>query len=332
MKVVDMHCDTIGAIFENKANGIKSNLRENKLQLDAEKMKAGNYLLQNFAMFIDLEQYKNPYETLLKMIDLYYKEIEENKDIFAIAKCYNDIKVNSAAGKISSVLTLEEGGALEGKIENLQNIYDKGVRMITLTWNYPNGIGYPNFDGHLKVDESYDFSKANTKDGLTDFGIELVSEMERLGIIVDVSHLGDAGFYDVAKYSRKPFVASHSNARQVCNFARNLTDDMIRILAEKGGVTGINFCGDFVKPTPHKPMAYGTIDDLILHIKHIKNIGGIDCIGLGSDFDGIPDNIEISDGSKIGKLADALQKNGFTSSEIEKIFYKNVLRLYKELL
>lgn len=79
-------------------------------------------------------------------------------------------------------------------------------------------------------------------------------------------------------------------------------------------------------------MAYGTIDDLILHIKHIKNIGGIDCIGLGSDFDGIPDNIEISDGSKIGKLADALQKNGFTSSEIEKIFYKNVLRLYKELL
>ena len=156
--------------------------------------------------------------------------------------------------------------------------------------------------------------------------------MERLGIIVDVSHLSDAGFYDVLKYSKKPFVASHSNARAVTNVVRNLTDDMIRKLADKGGVVGINFCSNFVMPTPHTDLTFTYIEDLVKHIKHIKNVGGIDVIALGTDFDGIQSTLEIKDASQAQLLAEALLNNDFTYEEVEKIFYKNTMNLYKELL
>ena len=118
MKVVDMHCDTIGAIFEKRNKGIACNLRKNDLHLDVNKMEQGNYLMQNFAMFIDLKRYKNPYKTLLDMIECYDKEIEDNKDKLAKVLKYEDIVENEANGKISSLLTLEEGGALEGSLEN----------------------------------------------------------------------------------------------------------------------------------------------------------------------------------------------------------------------
>ena len=124
-------------------------------------------------------------------------------------------------------------------MERLQEVYDRGVRLMTLTWNYPNGVGYPNVklkvDDNGKILEKPDISLINTKDGLTNFGIELVERMENIGIIVDVSHLSDAGFYDVLKNTKKPFVASHSNARSISNVARNLSDDMIRNLQKRRG-------------------------------------------------------------------------------------------------
>ena len=156
--------------------------------------------------------------------------------------------------------------------------------------------------------------------------------METLGIIVDVSHGSDAVFYDVLKYANKPFVASHSNARSISNVARNLSDDMIRKLADKGGLTGINFCSNFIQPTPYIEPTYTYIKDIIKHIKHIRNIGGIDCIALGTDFDGISSTLELKDGSYMQLLADEMLKSGFTYEEVEKIFYKNLLGLYKELL
>ena len=168
----------------------------------------------------------------------------------------------------------------------------------------------------------------NQKDGLTDFGIQYVRRMEELGMIVDVSHLSDAGFYDVVKYSTKPFVASHSNARSVCGVARNLTDEMIRLLAEKGGVTGLNYCSSFIDDND---TGYTSIASMVEHVRHIAKVGGIDCIGLGSDFDGIGSTLEIKDCSGMQKLYEALTPY-FTQEELEKIFYKNVLRVYKEVL
>ena len=291
--------------------------------------------MQNFAMFIDLKRYKNPYKTLLDMIECYDKEIEDNKDKLAKVLKYEDIVENEANRKISSLLTLEEGGALEGSLENLQHIYKRGIRMITLNWNYPNGVWHPNVkinvDKNGKIIEKPDFTKADKNNGLTPWGFELLEAMEYLGIIPDVSHLSDAGFYDVLKHSKKPFVASHSNARSICNHVRNMDDEMIKLLANKGGVMGINFCAAFISPATNGHV-FGTISDTIEHIKYIRNIAGIDCIGLGSDYDGIPGNIEMKDCSYMPRLAHELLKNKFTYDEVEKIFSKNVLRLYKELL
>ena len=159
----------------------------------------------------------------------------------------------------------------------------------------------------------------------------MVKEMNRLGIIIDVSHLSDAGFYDVLKYTTGPFVASHSNARAVCNHCRNLTDDMIRELAKRGGVTGINYAADFLREVPEGEKNFSYISDMVKHIKHIVEVGGIDCVGLGSDFDGIEQNLEMKDASYLPQLADALRAEGFSEEDIEKIFYKNVLRVFKEV-
>ena len=269
------------------------------------------------------------------MIECYDKEISDNGDKIAKVLKYEDIVVNEANRKISSLLTLEEGGAIEGSLENLQHIYKRGIRMITLNWNYPNGIGYPNVK--INVDKKGniigkpDFTKPDKNNGLTSWGFELLEAMEYLGIIPDVSHLSDAGFYDVLKHSKKPFVASHSNARSICNHVRNMDDEMIKQLAHKGGVMGINFCADFIS-LEKNGYIFGTISDTIEHIKYIRNIAGIDCIGLGSDYDGIPGNIEMKDCSYMPMLADELLKHKFTYDEVEKIFSKNVLRLYKELL
>ena len=261
--------------------------------------------------------------------------ILKDKDKLAKVLKYEDIVENEANGKISSLLTLEEGGALEGSLENLQHIYKRGIRMITLNWNYPNGVGHPNVkinvDKNGKIIEKPDFTKADKNNGLTPWGFELLEAMEYLGIIPDVSHLSDAGFYDVLKHSKKPFVASHSNARSICNHVRNMDDEMIKQLAHKGGVMGINFCADFIS-SEKNGYIFGTISDTIEHIKYIRNIAGIDCIGLGSDYDGIPGNIEMKDCSYMPRLAHELLKNKFTYDEVEKIFSKNVLRLYKELL
>ena len=128
------------------------------------------------------------------------------------------------------MLTLEDGGVVFNDLSMLRNYYRLGVRMIALTWNYPNGIGYPNFslDDFTDYKQASSLQQIDTIHGLTDFGIQYIREMERLGMIIDVSHLNDAGFYDVLKYTTKPFVASHSNARSICPVARNLSDDMIR--------------------------------------------------------------------------------------------------------
>jgi len=326
MKVVDMHCDTIMELYEASKKGVVKNLASNDLNIDIEKMKKGEYLAQCFAMFVPYTV-ENPFETCMEMIDRFYLELEANKDSIALALNYNDIIQNQKNNKISAILTIEEGGVTKNKLEFLRLFYKLGVRMITLTWNYENGVGFPNFtmpsDG-----EKPNFKNPNTKDGLTDYGIQMVQEMERLGMIIDVSHLSDAGFYDVLKYTKAPFVASHSNARSVTDHCRNLTDDMIEKLANRGGVTGINFASGFLNETAD--LSY--VKDMVKHIKHIVSIGGIDCVGLGTDFDGISQNLEVKDASMMHMIEKALRQEGFREEDIEKIFYKNVLRVVKAVL
>lgn len=311
MHIIDLHCDTVMHLADHPEVGLK----KNNLCVDIEKMKKSNAMAQFFALYIDLLEHPNALQRCLSMIDVFYKEMLANSKEIALARTYEELLLNQQFGKMSAFLTIEEGGAFQGRLENLRNFYRLGVRLVTLTWNYPNEIGYPNCEMKYRGQ------------GLTKFGQQVVAEMNTLGMIIDVSHLSDQGFYDVVELSRKPFVASHSNARAVQNHSRNMTDDMIRILAEKGGVMGINFSGDFLGGSKDSKVA-----DMVTHIKHIYQVGGLEVIALGTDFDGIESNLEIRDMGEMYKLTDELSKNGFTASAIEKIVYQNTLRVIKDCL
>ena len=333
MKVVDMHCDTISEIYEHRKKGWKGSLLESDLHVDLQKMEKGNYLLQNFALFTHLGREKDPFAYAMKLVDVLYEEMEAHSDQIGMVRNWQEIEENCQKGKMSALLTLEEGGVCMGELGFLRDFYRLGVRMMTLTWNLPNELGYPN-----QREEGEDTGRpsrwvADTEHGLTETGIAFVQEMERIGMIIDISHLNDRGIWDVFQYTRKPFVASHSNARALAGHPRNLTDEMIRALAERGGVAGINFCASFLRDEEEgKDPVHSKCCHMVAHMKHMKQIGGIGCIGLGSDFDGITSIVEIPDCSAMGMLADEMNRQGFTLAEMEAVFYGNVLRLYRELL
>nr|WP_297864023.1 dipeptidase [uncultured Acetatifactor sp.] len=363
MKVIDMHCDTISGLFALKEQGKPEGLRQNNCHIDLLRMKQSRYLIQNFALFVPLKRVSDPWEQVCSLYRLYQEELERNRDILAPVLCFSDIQKNEAEGKLSSLLTVEEGGVCKGELEKLRKLYQMGVRMMTLTWNFDNEIGHPNLnssryaehvkkvmeawkncDSHTPAQEREEKRQAaeaaftgyyhtpNQTGGLTGKGREMVAEMEKLGMIPDVSHLSDAGFYDVLRVTRKPFVASHSNARAVCPCVRNMTDDMIRKLSERGGVMGLNFCADFLEEKSLGEKNPGTIAAVVRHAKHIVSVGGIEVLGLGSDFDGIHTHEELPGAQSMDRLWSALCAAGFSEDQAEKIFWRNVLRVYQDTL
>ncbi len=360
MKVIDMHCDTLSALLELRKEGKAEGLRQNSRHVDLLRMRESHYLVQNFAMFVVLEGKGDPWEQVCSLYEYYREELEKNSDILAPVLRFSDIEKNEAEGKLSSLLTVEEGGVCRGESGKLEELYRMGVRMITLTWNFDNEIGSPNFLSELKGrmrekkeewrngipgtpqwEEIRSLAQAaqnafmhtpNLEKGLTEKGREMVERMETLGIIPDVSHLSDRGFYDVLEVTRKPFVASHSNARKVCPCVRNMTDDMIRKLSGRGGVMGLNFCADFLEEKPLGEKNPGTIEAVVRHAKHIADVGGIEVLGLGSDFDGIDTHAELPGAQSMERLWEALRREGFSEDRLDKIFYGNVMRVYRDTL
>ncbi|MBC2459677.1 dipeptidase [Clostridium beijerinckii] len=308
MKFIDLHCDTASRIFYEKLN-----LNHKKCKVNIENLKRGENLGQVFAFFIEKESIEDPYDEFIKLYNSFTQEISKNTGEIEIVRNTAELKNAEKSGRIGAFLSIEEGEVIKGDIQKLRTVYDMGIRIITITWNYQNSLGYPN------VGYTY------RNKGLTRKGVEVIEECEALGIIPDVSHLSDAGFYDLIRICQKPFIASHSNAREITEHPRNLDDNMIKLLAEKGGVMGINFCSDFLGNE-----SVSSIEEMICHIKHIRNIGGIDVLALGSDFDGIHNEVEIENASEFNKLYLALKQNHFKELEIEKIFYKNVLRVFEE--
>ncbi len=303
--IFDLHCDTISRIYENGGK-----LEENNYHISEKKMLKAGSLAQFFAMFVDMGSVDDPYLTCNEMMDVFDSEVAKSNLINKVTSS-DDINTSN----INAILTIEEGGVIKGDMDKLIHFYNRGVRSIVLTWNYENEIGYPN----------YKFIHQHK--GLKPFGIEVVKKMNELGMLVDVSHLSDGGFYDCIKYSTKPIIASHSNARSICGHPRNMTDDMILKLRDKGGVMGMNFCSAFLDGSN-----LSKVSSIVEHIKYIRDLAGIDVIALGTDFDGIGCELEISDFSKMDMLRVALEKEGFNKEEIEKIYYKNALRVYKEVV
>ena len=321
---MDMHCDTLMRAYIEKKETV---FRIPEFMLDIERMKMGGCFTQFFALFMlpesMKEELKEPFpedaEYIRSLLSIFRKTMEEHADIILPARSILEVEENERNGKMSGILSLEDGRPVDGKMDKLEWLYREGIRMIALTWNYENCFGYPN-----------SLDKEIMSKGLKDFGKEAVLRMNDLGMAVDVSHLSDGGFWDVIKISEKPIIASHSNCRALSPHRRNMTDEMIRALGENGGVMGLNFTGPFLTPTGTDRES--KITDMILHLKHMVNVGGIEIAAVGTDFDGTFGEFDIPDCSKMQRLFDAMEQNGFTSSQIEKIAYKNVKRAFRDIM
>lgn len=328
MNIVDLHCDTLGELLKQKDRNEAYDLYENEGHLDIRRMKEAGYLLQCFAAFVDMEKVQSPYERGRALAALYKELCSRYKAYIAPVYSFADIEKNRKNGLISAMLTIEEGGVLEGSHRHLEEFYEAGVRMITLTWNHPNEIGYPGCMEATPLPEVHDWKTTGAYPGLTEKGITLVEQMEEKGILVDVSHLSDAGFWDVAAITHKPFIASHSNARSICGHKRNLSDAQIRTIAERGGVIGLNYCVDFLEDDAAKL----SMESFIRHVKHIIRVGGEGVLALGSDFDGIDTNPVLRHMGELSGLFDAMQQSGIAPSVIDKIKGENALCMMKEVL
>ena len=312
MNLIDLHCDTAFLMSVMKE---PIELRQNNLCVDLMKMKQAESMAQFFASFIHMKyfdgDFDKAYEAALAMMRRTKAEIAKNSDMISLATNYNELMKNHKNGLMSGILTVEEGGIIHGKMERLEELHREGVRLITLTWNFENCFGYPN----------------GAEGGLKPFGIEAVERMNDLGMIVDVSHLSDGGFWDVMKYSKKPAIASHSNARRECGHRRNLTDEMIRALAEKGGISGLNFYPAFLSDE-----GKANVDDIVRHMVHMYHVGGEEFVAIGTDFDGFEGAVDgLEHMGKMPEFYEALRKRKFTDSQIEKFCYKNALRVIKEV-
>lgn len=322
MKYIDLHCDTLMQAFIQEKQDLSA---LNGTMFTLDKLKQGGACAQFFAIFMPPLSYRAQFPQLpdddryIEILSGILAQTAQNHPTDLFRACGgDDLSACREPGAVAAYLTLEDGRPVQGRLEKLDTYARMGIRLITLTWNEANCFGSPN---------SNDPAVMNT--GLTPFGREAIPHMEELGILVDVSHLSDGGFWDVVRLSRKPFVASHSSCRALCPHPRNLTDDMIRAVADCGGVVGINFGPAFISPDPNHPVS--TLEGIAAHIRHAVNVGGIGCVALGSDFDGVTGQMEIDGPDKIPLLLQQLHKEGFSTWECEQIAWKNTQRVIQSM-
>ena len=313
--MIDLHSDTIYRLQCSKEH---YSLLDNPFSITKEHLEKGKVGAQCFALFVHNKDLPHsPWDELNALYGRFRTEIEGA----------GIVQMRSASeydGSVKAVLTTEEGAPIEGDIDRLETLKEWGVMIFGLTWNFENELGYPNSK-----------DKETMSKGLKKKGFEAIEACESLGIAVDVSHLSDAGFWDVAETVHKPFVATHSNARAVTDVPRNMTDEMIRALADHGGVMGLNLCPAFLydlsPDLPSSDFAESRVEDMVRHIEHIYRTGGEDVLAIGSDFDGIEGKLEIAHPDSFPLLFDALRKRGMKESQIEKLKWRNALRVLADI-
>lgn len=311
MKIFDAHCDVLGKIWQNPELDFYKG--DEQLHVSFPELVKGNVDIQVLACFVPTNvPYGRRYHAILEMIDIYYKNVASEQ--FRLIKTKADLDECVLKGQKGAILFVEGAHALEESLVQLRTWYRLGIRGMTLTWNHRNAIA--------------DGSGEPSPSGLTTFGREVVEEMNRLGMVIDVSHLADPGFWDTLELSKAPVIASHSNARHICDHPRNLTDEQIRALIEKDGVMGLSFV-DFFTVT-EKRTAY--IDDLLSHLDHVCALGGVDHVAFGSDFDGITDTFgDLSRAGDYSQLLEALLKR-YKEAEVAKFVHGNWLRVFGNVL
>ena len=311
LTVVDSHCDTI--LEAAKGRGKLRKASETG-HVDIKRMQEGGVGVQFFAAFIETA-YK-PFSSLtraLQLIDTFYTEVDSCGDVLAQGQNMRQIRNDLKAGRMIAVLGIEGGEALNGDLQVLRTIYRLGVRFLGLTWNQRNQLA----DG---VGESI------TGGGLTNFGREVVREMNSLGMIIDLAHISEAGFWDTLEISRQPVIVSHANCYELCNHPRNLNDDQIKSLAENCGVLGLSFVPEFLG----SEMA--SLDGLLDHVDHVAGLVGTETIAIGSDFDGIDQTpVGLDDSRCYPRITAGLLQRGYTENEIKGIMGENMLRLMEKV-
>ncbi len=332
-----------------------------KGDFDYERAKKGGLDAPFMSIYIPSEYQLKPDKGKIladSLIDMIRAIVEAHPDKFALAGTPQEIEVNSEAGKISLPLGIENGAPIGDNLENVKYFYDRGIRYITLTHGKDNQI----------CDSSYD--TLNRWKGLSPFGEKVVAEMNRVGIMVDISHVSDSAFYDVIKITKAPVIASHSSCRFFTpGFQRNMSDDMIKELGKNGGVIQINFGASFLdslarvnkelldslektliakgltsRDADAQPIIdqfaknhvelYSDVERVADHIDHVVKLAGIDHVGIGSDYDGVGDSLPIGlkDVSDYPNLIFVLLKRGYSDEDIEKICSKNVFRVWNKVI
>lgn len=302
--LIDLHCDTL-----TKGNDPAHSLNQPSLAVAISKIPPRVKWAQCFAIFIP-DALRG--EDAVKYFDTYCRHFEEQMRLYGdrITPCVTagEIDAAFACGKYAALLTVEGGCILKGDLQRIAVLRERGVRILTLVWNGANELG----------------SGILGKDGLTDFGKACIPALEEQGILIDVSHLNDAGFADVAALAKKPFLATHSNARAVARHPRNLTDEQIRTIAARGGLVGMNFYTRFLREDD----APCTMEDLLRHIEHFLALGAEDSIALGSDYDGADLPECLNSVEKSFEIGNYLLRQNFRESTVEKIVFRNAMNFF----
>lgn len=297
--LLDTHCDTMSELLD-----CGETLKKNKRMINVEMMNEYRSYVQFYAAYVN-KKHKNPMLRCVEILDKAKHEISENNIDLILNS--TDLKNTIDSGRIGAILSIEDARALCGSISAVRFFYDYGVRAITLAWNDDN-----------EVTDGAD-SEKNT--GLTTFGKEVVKEMNRLNMIVDVSHITEKGFYDVLETSKSPVMASHSNCYSVCCHRRNLKDEQISSLIKNNGIMCINIYPPFLSENGD-----ATTDDIIRHIDYALSLGAEDNLGLGSDFDGIEKTPQdLKNLQEYENLFEKMVNAGYKMELIDKITHKNVV-------
>ncbi|MFX0058332.1 MAG: dipeptidase [Candidatus Hodarchaeota archaeon] len=310
--VIDGHVDTFLKVIEQNR---KFSERSEIGHCDLIRMKEGNVQAALFAI-----ESGYTIESLLRNIDIWFETVSNPDNGLIQIKKLDDFDKVRDSKKLGAILHFEGATGIDESLKLLRIGYHLGLRSMGLTWSNVNKFGTG-----VRVT-----TKHQRKTGLTDMGRDLVRKAQTLGITIDVSHLNDRSFWDLYEITERPIIASHSNARSVCNHPRNLTDDQIKVINEKHGTIGINFCLNFLDPKRLGGNNFDLgLDAIQKHIDHIAEITDINTIAIGSDFDGATVPTCVRDCTKFPDLWDYLLENGYSNQDLKKIAYENLFRVFK---
>ena len=332
--VIDTHNDVTSPMSDE---GFDLGARDTsgKVQTDIPRMKEGGLDADFFAIYVAASYARNggSARRALDIIDGVYEQARRHPESLEMAFTSDDIRRIHKAGKVAALMGIEGGHAIEDSLSALRQFYRLGVRYMTLTHTNTNNW----------ADSAGGINNPSVKrlGGLRDFGREVVREMNRLGMMVDVSHVADETFQDVIETTQAPVIASHSSCRALTNVPRNLTDDMLKALAKNRGVVMINFYNGFINTeyarpgaqAPAKPANAATMEMLIQHFEHAIKVAGIDNVGIGSDFDGVDGMLPggMEDVSKLPAITYELLKRGYSDADVKKVLGENLLRVMAEV-